>query len=45
LFGGLATSFIMALLVYPVIFMLWRSRQHKSVAETDSVGVAKQSNV
>jgi len=43
--GGLATSFIIELLVYPAIFLLWRSRQHKSVAETDSVGVAKQSNV
>jgi Cu(I)/Ag(I) efflux system membrane protein CusA/SilA len=27
--GGLATSFIMELLVYPAIFLLWRSRQLK----------------
>jgi len=29
--GGLATSFIMELLVYPANFLLWRSRQLKLV--------------
>ena len=41
--GGLATSFIMELLVYPAIFLLWRSRQLKSepVAEPDFVCAAE----
>ena len=40
--GGLATSFIMELLVYPAIFLLWRSRQLKpgSVTTTDTATVA-----
>ena len=40
--GGLATSFIMELLVYPAIFLLWRSRQLKPVAAPDLSFVAEQ---
>jgi hypothetical protein len=28
--GGLTTSFIMELLIYPAIFLLWRARRLKA---------------
>jgi Cu(I)/Ag(I) efflux system membrane protein CusA/SilA len=40
--GGLFTSFLMELLVYPAIFLLWRSRQLKpEVAEAPQSPAAK----
>jgi Cu(I)/Ag(I) efflux system membrane protein CusA/SilA len=42
--GGLATSFIMELLVYPAIFLLWRSRQLKPVTTFDPATVVEQQN-
>jgi len=32
--GGLATSFLLELLVYPAIYLLWRSRELPSSAAT-----------
>ncbi len=32
--GGLFTSFLMELLVYPAIYLLWRSRQMRAAART-----------
>ena len=37
--GGLVTSFIMELLVYPPIYFLWRKRQLTAVA--DAPGTAR----
>jgi hypothetical protein len=34
----------MELLVYPAIFLLWRSRQLKPVAALDPVAVVEQQN-
>jgi len=35
--GGLFTSFLMELLVYPAIFLLWRSRQFKKTPAVDEL--------
>ena len=39
--GGLFTSFLMELLVYPAIYLLWRSRQLKPEPEADDSVVAE----
>jgi Cu(I)/Ag(I) efflux system membrane protein CusA/SilA len=35
--GGLVTSFIMELLVYPPIYFLWRKRQLQAATRTPSL--------
>ncbi len=39
--GGLFTSFLMELLVYPAIYLLWRSRQLKPEPEPDTEATAE----
>ena len=34
--GGLVTSFVMELLVYPPIYLLWRRRQLRGASEVDA---------
>ena len=36
--GGLATSFVMELLVYPAIYLLWRSRALKAIGRIRPIG-------
>jgi Cu(I)/Ag(I) efflux system membrane protein CusA/SilA len=36
--GGVVTSTLMELLVYPAIFFLWRSRSLKSAGQEKSAG-------
>jgi Cu(I)/Ag(I) efflux system membrane protein CusA/SilA len=41
--GGVVTSTIMELLVYPAIFYLWRSRQFKRVQDNTATAATQES--